>query len=105
MGPLVSKEQYDRVRSYLEIGKKEAKLAWAAAAAATNLPRATTSQPTIFYDVDNTARIAREEIFGPVAAVIPFDDEKDALRIANDSPYGSGRRGLDARHLQGIARR
>jgi len=45
-------------------------------------------QPTIFYDVDNNARIAREEIFGPVAAVIPFDDEKDALKIANDSPYG-----------------
>ena len=45
-------------------------------------------EPTIFYDVDNSARIAREEIFGPVAAVIPFDDEEDALRIANDSPYG-----------------
>jgi betaine-aldehyde dehydrogenase len=45
-------------------------------------------QPTIFYDVDNNARIAREEIFGPVAAVIPFDDEKDALKIANDTPYG-----------------
>jgi betaine-aldehyde dehydrogenase len=45
-------------------------------------------QPTIFYNVDNNARIAREEIFGPVAAVIPFDDEKDALKIANDTPYG-----------------
>src|SRR6267154_2613828 len=45
-------------------------------------------QPTIFYDIDNSARISREEIFGPVAAVIPFDDEKDALKIANDSPYG-----------------
>jgi len=45
-------------------------------------------EPTIFYDVDNSARIAREEIFGPVATVIPFEDEKDALKIANDSPYG-----------------
>src|SRR5438445_406778 len=45
-------------------------------------------EPTIFYDVDNSARIAREEIFGPVAAVIPFEDEKDAVKIANDSPYG-----------------
>src|SRR5207249_3545663 len=45
-------------------------------------------EPTIFYDVDNNARIAREEIFGPVAAVIPFEKESDALRIANDSPYG-----------------
>ena len=45
-------------------------------------------EPTIFYDVDNSARIAREEIFGPVATVIPFENEKDALRIANDTPFG-----------------
>ena len=45
-------------------------------------------EPTIFYDVDNSSRIAREEIFGPVASVIPFDDEKDALRIANDTYFG-----------------
>jgi betaine-aldehyde dehydrogenase len=45
-------------------------------------------EPTIFYDVDNRARIAREEIFGPVAAVIPFDTEAEAVRIANDTPYG-----------------
>ena len=44
--------------------------------------------PTIFYDVDNSARIAREEIFGPVATVIPFEDEADAIKIANDTPYG-----------------
>src|ERR1700719_895920 len=45
-------------------------------------------EPTIFYDVDNNARIAREEIFGPVASVIPFEGEADAIRIANDTPYG-----------------
>jgi betaine-aldehyde dehydrogenase len=45
-------------------------------------------QPTIFYDVDNASRIGREEIFGPVASVIPFDTEADALRIANDTYYG-----------------
>jgi betaine-aldehyde dehydrogenase len=45
-------------------------------------------EPTIFYDVDNSSRIAREEIFGPVAAVIPFDDEREALRIANDTSFG-----------------
>jgi betaine-aldehyde dehydrogenase len=45
-------------------------------------------EPTIFYDVDNAATIAREEVFGPVMAVIPFDDEADALAIANDSDYG-----------------
>jgi betaine-aldehyde dehydrogenase len=45
-------------------------------------------EPTILYDVDNSSRIAREEIFGPVAAVIPFDDERDALKIANDTSFG-----------------
>jgi betaine-aldehyde dehydrogenase len=87
MGPLVSKEQYDRVRSYLEIGKKEAKLASGGDRPA-GFAKGYYVSPTIFYDVDNSARIAREEIFGPVASVIPFDDEADAIRIANDSPYG-----------------
>src|SRR5437762_2931440 len=87
MGPLVSKEQYDRVRSYQDIGKKEAKLAVGGGRAA-KFAKGYYVEPTIFYDVDNSARIAREEIFGPVAAVIPFEDEKDAVKIANDSPYG-----------------
>jgi betaine-aldehyde dehydrogenase len=87
MGPLVSKDQYDRVRSYLEVGKKEAKLAFGGSRA-DQFAKGYYVQPTIFYDVDNSARIAREEIFGPVAAVIPFEDEKDAVKIANDSPYG-----------------
>src|SRR5579864_6253427 len=83
MGPLVSKEQFDRVRSYLDVGKKEAKLAFGGGRA-EQFAKGYYVQPTIFYDVDNSARIAREEIFGPVAAVIPFEDEKDALKIAND---------------------
>jgi betaine-aldehyde dehydrogenase len=87
MGALVSKEQYDRVLSYLDIGKKEAKVA-SGGGRADKFAKGYYVQPTIFYDVDNSARIAREEIFGPVAAVIPFDDEKDAMKIANDSPYG-----------------
>src|SRR5208282_3131181 len=87
MGALVSKEQYDRVCSYLEIGKKEAKVA-SGGGRADQFAKGYYVQPTIFYNVDNNARIAREEIFGPVAAVIPFDDEKDALKIANDTPYG-----------------
>ncbi len=87
MGALVSKEQYDRVLSYLAVGKKEAKVA-SGGGRADKFAKGYYVQPTIFYDVDNSARIAREEIFGPVAAVIPFDDEKDALKIANDSPYG-----------------
>jgi len=87
MGPLVSREQYERVMSYQELGKKEAKLALGGGRA-TAFERGFYVEPTIFYDVDNRARIAREEIFGPVAAVIPFEGEADAIRIANDSPYG-----------------
>src|ERR1700690_88565 len=87
MGPLVSKEQYDRVNSYIEIGKKEAKLA-SGGGRPEKIAKGYYVQPTIFSDVTNSARIPREEIFGPVAAVIPFEDEKDALKIANDSPYG-----------------
>jgi betaine-aldehyde dehydrogenase len=87
MGPLVSKDQYDRVREYQEIGKKEAKLAFGGGRP-KEFAKGYYVEPTIFYDVDNSSRIAREEIFGPVASVIPFDDEKDAIKIANDSPYG-----------------
>ena len=87
MGPLVSREQYDRVRSYLEIGKQEAKLA-SGGDRPKNIDRGYYVEPTIFYDVDNSARIAREEIFGPVATVILFEDEADAVKIANDTPYG-----------------
>jgi betaine-aldehyde dehydrogenase len=87
MGPLVSKEQYDRVLSYLEVGKKEAKVA-SGGGKASDFAKGYYVQPTIFYDVQNSARIAREEIFGPVASVIPFENEKDAVKIANDSPYG-----------------
>jgi betaine-aldehyde dehydrogenase len=89
MGPLVSREQFDRVRQYQDIGKREAKLAFGGGRAAGGvLDRGYFVEPTIFYDVDNSARIAREEIFGPVASVIPFDDEEGALKIANDTHYG-----------------
>jgi betaine-aldehyde dehydrogenase len=87
MGALVSKEQYDRVSSYLEIGKKEAKVA-IGGGRPKQFGKGYYLEPTIFYDVENNARIAREEIFGPVASVIPFDGEADAIRIANDTPYG-----------------
>jgi betaine-aldehyde dehydrogenase len=87
MGPLVSKEQYDRVSSYLELGKKEAKVA-IGGGRPKEFSKGYYVEPTIFYDVDNQARISREEIFGPVASVIPFEGEPDAIRIANDTPYG-----------------
>jgi betaine-aldehyde dehydrogenase len=89
MGPVVSREQLERVAKYQEIGKREAKVAVGGGrATGAGLERGYFVEPTIFYDVDNSATIAREEIFGPVMSVIPFDKEEDALRIANDSPYG-----------------
>src|SRR5437899_11394766 len=82
MGPLVSKEQYDRVQSYLEVGKKEAKVA-IGGGRPKQFGKGYYLEPTIFYDVDNSARIAREEMFGPVASVIPFDGERYANRLPN----------------------
>ena len=89
MGALIDREQFDRVREYQELGKAEAKVAVGGGrATGAALDRGYFIEPTIFYDVDNAARIAREEIFGPIACVIPFDDEEEALRIANDTYYG-----------------
>ena len=89
MGALISREQFDRVRQYQEIGKQEAKVASGGGRATGGaLDQGYFVQPTIFYDVDNSARIAQEEIFGPVACVIPFDSEDAALKIANDTHYG-----------------
>ena len=89
LGALVSREQFDRVREYQGIGKQEAKLAFGGnRVSGGDFDRGYFVEPTIFYDVDNSARIAQEEIFGPVACVIPFDQEADALRIANDTYFG-----------------
>jgi betaine-aldehyde dehydrogenase len=89
MGALVSREQFDRVQHYQAVGRREAKLALGGGrAAGAGLERGYFVEPTIFYDVDNNATIAREEIFGPVASVIPFDGEQEALRIANDTYFG-----------------
>jgi betaine-aldehyde dehydrogenase len=89
MGPLVSKEQLARVTRYQKIGKTEAKVASGGGRPKDKaLQQGYFVEPTIFYDVKNSARIAREEIFGPVMSVIPFDKEADALRIANDTPFG-----------------
>ena len=89
MGALISRDQMERVMTYQEIGRREAKLALGGRRASGGvLDRGFFVEPTIFYDVDNSARIAREEIFGPVACVIPFDGEAEALAIANDTYYG-----------------
>ena len=86
VGPLVSKEQFDRVNGYLEVGKKEgAKLR---AGGDSGQSKGYFVKPTVFVDVNNSMRIAREEIFGPVAAAIPFKDETDAVFQGNDTSYG-----------------
>jgi betaine-aldehyde dehydrogenase len=87
MGPLVSQEQYERVCAYIDVGRHEGKLS-TGGRRPPGIERGYFVEPTIFYDVPNSARIAREEIFGPVAAVIPFENEAEAMRIANDTPYG-----------------
>ena len=101
MGPLVSAEQRDRVAGYLKIGRGEAKVA-AGGGTPKQFEKGWYVEPTIFYDVDNSAKIAQEEIFGPVMSVIPFKDEADAIRIANDDAVRARRGGLDPRHLQGV---
>jgi len=90
MGPLVSEEQQRKVERYVEIGKKEgAKLLCGGKRPADPaLAKGFYFEPTVFGDVDNKMQIAQEEIFGPVASVIRFTDEDDAVRIGNDVIYG-----------------
>jgi acyl-CoA reductase-like NAD-dependent aldehyde dehydrogenase len=87
MGPLVSKEQHDRVLGYLKVGKDEG-AALKAGGGVGSHERGYFVEPTVFTGVNNNMRIAREEIFGPVAAVIPFKDENDAVLQGNDTTYG-----------------
>jgi aldehyde dehydrogenase (NAD+) len=89
IGPLVAQRQQERVEKYIALGQEEgAKVAVGGNGMPAGLERGWYVQPTVFSGVDNSMRIAREEIFGPVLAVIPFEDERDAIRIANDSEYG-----------------
>ena len=90
MGPLISKKQLERVRSYVEIGQKEGARLLAGGNVRTDKGGGFFIEPTCFVDVKNDMRIAQEEIFGPVLVVIPYEDEEDAVRIANDSIYGLG---------------
>ncbi|RJL34483.1 aldehyde dehydrogenase [Bailinhaonella thermotolerans] len=86
IGPLVSSRQRDRVEGYVRLGVQEG--AKIAAGGGRPYDRGWYVEPTVFVNVSNDMRIAREEIFGPVVGVIPFDDEEEAVRIANDSEYG-----------------
>lgn len=88
MGPLVSAEQQKRVLHYIELGKSEGAQAVIGGGRPAGLEAGCYVQPTLFRDVTPAMTIAREEIFGPVAAVIPFSTEEEAIAIANDSIYG-----------------
>lgn len=96
VGPMISKGHLAKVRSYIELGPKEGATLLCggldrpsyAAQLPARVARGNYVWPTVFADVDNRMRIAQEEIFGPVACLIPFQDEADAIRLANDIQYG-----------------
>ncbi|MFI1331882.1 aldehyde dehydrogenase [Streptomyces sp. NPDC020845] len=89
IGPMIRRDQQQRVRDYIELGIGEgARLVTGGPQVPPGLERGNYVTPTVFADVDNSMRIAQEEIFGPVLVVIAYDDEDDAVRIANDSAYG-----------------
>jgi 5-carboxymethyl-2-hydroxymuconic-semialdehyde dehydrogenase len=92
VGPMISKDHLAKVRRYIELGPQEGATLACGGLELPELPVALRQgnyvAPTVFLDVDNRMRIAQEEIFGPVACVIPFDDEAAAIRLANDVAYG-----------------
>ncbi|RVT48507.1 5-carboxymethyl-2-hydroxymuconate semialdehyde dehydrogenase [Rubrivivax albus] len=92
IGPMISTGHLAKVRSYIELGPKEGATMLCGGLDAPDLPahlaQGNFVRPTVFADVDNRMRIAQEEIFGPVACLIPFDDEADAVAQSNDIAYG-----------------
>jgi aldehyde dehydrogenase (NAD+) len=90
MGPLVSQAQLDTVENYVGVGKDEGAECVLGGSRPEGLDKGYFYSPTIFSGVENKMRIAQEEIFGPVVSMIPYKDEDEAIRIANDSMYGLG---------------
>jgi betaine-aldehyde dehydrogenase len=88
VGSLISEKQRERVEGYIKKGVEEGARLVTGGGRPEGLDSGWFVEPTLFADVDNSMTIAQEEIFGPVLAVIPYDTEDDAVRIANDSPYG-----------------
>lgn len=103
LGPMVSSNQRGTVEDYINIGAREgAKLAFGGGRP-KHLNRGWYIKPTLFTNVTNDMRIAREEIFGPVAVVIPYDSDAEAITIANDSPFGLAGAVLTSDHQRGVA--
>lgn len=88
VGPVISERQRERVEGYIDIGKNEGARVTTGGGRPSGLDAGWFVEPTVFADVNNSMRIAQEEIFGPVVAAIPYDDPADAVRIANESNYG-----------------
>jgi betaine-aldehyde dehydrogenase len=88
IGPVVSARQRDRIKGYLDAGKAAGAKAVVGGGLPKSLPKGWFIEPTVFANVDNKMKIAQEEIFGPVLAVIPYGSEEEAVSIANDSQYG-----------------
>ncbi|MGW0812838.1 aldehyde dehydrogenase [Streptomyces viridiviolaceus] len=108
IGPMIRPDQQERVRNYIRLGIEEgARLVTGGPQIPEGLEKGNYVTPTVFADVDNSMRIAQEEIFGPVLVVIAYDDEDDAVRIANDSEYGlsGGVWSADEEHALAVARR
>src|SRR5215210_3809233 len=108
LGPLVSEAQRERVRGYIEKGREEgARLVAGGSEPPEGLDTGYFVRPTVFSDVRSDMTIAQEEIFGPVLSIIPYDDEEDAVRIANDSVYGlaGGVWSADPERAKQVARR
>ncbi|MER6686105.1 aldehyde dehydrogenase [Streptomyces olivaceoviridis] len=108
IGPMIRPDQQQRVRDYIQLGIEEgARLVTGGPQIPEGLEKGNYVTPTVFADVDNSMRIAQEEIFGPVLVVIAYDDEDDAVRIANDSEYGlsGGVWSSDEEHALAVARR
>ena len=89
LGPLISQEQQTRVRQYIDDAQTSgATLVTGGSSQPDSTPVGFYVQPTVFSNVDNRSRLAQEEVFGPVLAIIPYDDVEEAIELANDTPYG-----------------
>jgi aldehyde dehydrogenase (NAD+) len=88
IGPVVSEAQFNKIQGLIETGMSEARLVAGGLGRPDGLNRGYYVKPTVFADVSNDMTIAREEVFGPVLSIIPFETEEEAIAIANDTPYG-----------------